>query len=123
MNRFVILHHCEKTGEHWDLMLEREGVLLTWRLLAEPRSRDALPIEAQRIADHRLAYLDYEGPLTRDRGTVRRVDSGQVLSLQQREDRCTFVLHGDRVRGEFQLVRVRDHWMLEPASVEDPPPP
>ena len=34
--RFAILHHEVAGGEHWDLMLERKDVLLTWQLEREP---------------------------------------------------------------------------------------
>jgi hypothetical protein len=35
-------------------------------------------IEMQRIADHRSLYLDYEGPISGDRGVVRRLDRGTI---------------------------------------------
>ncbi len=77
-SRFVILHHQVADGEHWDLMLERGDVLLTWQLAREPVDRSSLPIPAKRLADHRKGFLDYEGPVSGDRGHVRRVDTGTV---------------------------------------------
>ena len=76
--RFVILHHTVHGGEHWDLMLEQGNTLLTWQLLREPFELASLPIPARRIGDHRKAYLDYEGSLSRNRGDVRRVGEGRV---------------------------------------------
>ena len=32
---------------------------------------------ATRLPDHRLAYLEYEGPVSGNRGVVRRIDSGK----------------------------------------------
>jgi hypothetical protein len=37
-------------------------------------------VDAQRIADHRLAYLEYEGPISGGRGTVRRLDGGSYFA-------------------------------------------
>ena len=36
----------------------------------------ARPVDAEASFDHRLVYLDYEGPVSGDRGRVRRVDAG-----------------------------------------------
>ena len=81
--RFVILRHemppTAERGSHWDLMLENRGVLLTWELPELPPG--PLPasfgqLGIRRLPDHRIAYLEYEGPVSNDRGTVRRVDRG-----------------------------------------------
>ena len=69
MPRFVILRHelpdPRRRGVHWDFMLEHAGVLRTWALAEEPAPNK--PISAEALADHRLAYLNYEGPVS---GTV-----------------------------------------------------
>jgi len=109
-NRFVILHHRLDDSEHWDLMLEQGDVLLTWQLLREPVNRESLPIPARRIGDHRKAYLDYEGPITGNRGTVRRVDSGSVEIIDNTADGCRFVLIGGSLRGSFMLQKVGEEW-------------
>lgn len=111
--RFVILHHQVAEGEHWDLMLERGDALLTWKLLLEPVDHSSLPIPARRIGDHRLAYLTYEGPISGNRGQVRRVDAGTVDILELTAGRCVFVLRGDRLSGRLEL-RVEDgDWILD----------
>jgi hypothetical protein len=69
MPQFVLLAHDWPTP-HLDLMLSAGGVLKTWRLAAWPGA-------AEPIADHRLHYLDYEGPVSGGRGTVRRVLAGE----------------------------------------------
>jgi hypothetical protein len=89
MSRFVVLHHkfpdSHPRTDHWDLMIEQNGELLTWAL-AEPLACGS-PISATRLAPHRLAYLDYEGPVSGDRGAVKRVASGEASILVNREDR------------------------------------
>ncbi len=54
-------------------MFERDGRLLTW---ACPHWPAATTVEATRLPDHRLAYLDYEGPVSLNRGEVRRIFAG-----------------------------------------------
>lgn len=60
---------------HFDLMLESGESLRTWAVDRWPlnvgESCAALP-----LANHRIAYLDYEGPVSGDRGQVTRVEHG-----------------------------------------------
>ncbi len=95
-------------------MLETGAVLATWRLAAEPTGRAGLPISAARLGDHRRAYLDYEGPLTRDRGFVTRTDAGVFRLVEQHEDRWVIELSGGRLSGRLALVRLPDGdaWQL-----------
>ena len=119
--RFVILHHQTDRGEHWDLMLERGDLLLTWQLLGEPESPASLPIPARRIGDHRKAYLTYEGPLSRNRGSVRRVDAGSVEFEEFTADRYVLVLEGERLSGRFALVARGDDWVFTGHAVDGTP--
>ena len=122
-SRFVILHHRLDAGEHWDLMLEQGDVLLTWQLLREPMNRESLPIPARRIGDHRKAYLDYEGPLTRNRGTVHRVDFGSMNMVEITPECCRLVLSGQRLRGSFTLQKDGDEWLLVGSGARSPASP
>jgi hypothetical protein len=102
MPRFVILEH-DHPVLHWDLMLEAGDVLQTWRLAQPPEPASAV-IEATALADHRSAYLDYEGAVSGKRGTVRRWDAGifteEADSLPSVR---VFFLQGVRVRGRVHL--------------------
>lgn len=71
--RFVILEH-DHPFLHWDLLLEEHSSARTWRLLRKPCVGET--IAAERIPDHRLMYLDYEGPVSGERGDVKRFLSG-----------------------------------------------
>jgi hypothetical protein len=73
--RFVILRH-DHPFLHWDFLVEEPELATTWRLMREPCLAE--PILAEPIEDHRLTYLDYEGPVSRNRGNVERVLAGVV---------------------------------------------
>ena len=111
MPRFVLLYHeCSPSlgkPSHWDLMLECDGVLLTWNLPQLPIAwgGDAETIEATRIADHRVAYLDYEGPVSGDRGTVTRVDGGEYELAQENAMSLRVRLTGSRCRCVVELPK------------------
>ncbi len=103
--RFALLEHADPRGVHWDLMIERPdgAALTTWRLSRDPLATDA-DTPAERIADHRLAYLEYEGALSGGRGHVRRVDGGVARWLLEEDDRAAFELEGKTLRGAFEVV-------------------
>lgn len=85
--RFVILKH-DHPFLHWDFLVEGPELATTWRLMREPCVGE--PILAESIADHRLMYLDYEGPVAGDRGNVERVLSGIVAAERPSSDvSCT----------------------------------
>ena len=74
MPQFVLLEH-DHPELHWDFMLELDDVLLTWRLDRIPDK--AGEIAAVSLSDHRMVYLDYEGPISGNRGSVKRIQSGR----------------------------------------------
>lgn len=128
MLRFVILHHTGYGDEHWDLMLEKQGTLLTWKLPNDPGGGAKLPIKAIRIGDHRPIYLDYEGPVSGNRGTVIRKDSGSLNWITALPDKFLFGLDGIRLKGTFRLTQVATAWFFDRVdtsnefAAEDPNP-
>jgi hypothetical protein len=106
MPRFVVLRHDIPGGVHWDFMLEKGASLATWSLPEPPDS--ARPITAEALPGHRLAYLDYEGPVSGGRGSVTRWDRGTYQVEEQTESGLTVVLSGERLRGRVCLRRCPD---------------
>ncbi len=109
MPRFVILTH-DWPFPHWDFLAEAGGVLRAWRLLAEPVA--GADVAAERNFDHRLFYLDYEGPLSGDRGSVLRWDAGSCEWLADEPDRAEIELHGAKLTGQAGLTRVGETWVF-----------
>ena len=128
MPRFVLLRHdCPPSfskPSHWDLMLERDGALWTWSLAELPpswrQSEDvgtgsakAESFPALRLPDHRLAYLDYEGAVSHDRGHVRRHDRGEYCAIEIADGVLRLELLGELVRGRLHLEKTGDEtWRL-----------
>jgi hypothetical protein len=108
MPRFVVLEH-DHPHLHWDFMLEAGGVLRTWRLAEPPAPGHGCA--ATRLADHRLAYLDYEGQVSGGRGIVRRRERGSFDWLCDESHRTAVRLEGQRLRGVARLARLSgDEW-------------
>lgn len=106
MPRFAILEH-DWPSRHWDLLLEDGDVLLAWRLLEEPRVGT---VPAEKNADHRKIYLDYEGPISGNRGSVSRWDSGTFEWIERTNDELEALVSGAKMVGRLQLKRVDDNW-------------
>src|SRR5262245_13805374 len=110
MPRFVILEH-DHPHLHWDFMLEWGQALRTWRLAIQP---DALGVEipAWPLGEHRIAYLDYEGPVSGNRGEVKRWDAGTYDLAEDNENIVAVQLTGRRCRGMARLRRRNDDWVF-----------
>jgi DNA polymerase Ligase (LigD) len=120
MPRFVVLQHDSPRGLHWDFMLERDRVLLTWALPVPPDTRG--PIGAEALPDHRPAYLDYEGPVSGGRGSVTRWDGGSYEVERESEDELAVVLAGRRLNGRVVLAHLggKDRrWQFRYSAVPD----
>jgi hypothetical protein len=91
-------------------------VLRAWRLLAEPAADVGIAAEA--LPEHRMLYLDYEGPVSGDRGKVVRWDSGEFQG-DVHGSRVSLQIQGERLRG---TVTLEDHgpagWQFRYKSAE-----
>ena len=56
------------------------------------------------LPNHRRAYLDYEGPISGDRGSVRRVAAGMFELLHESPTEWVARLLGDTIDGELRFV-------------------
>ncbi len=102
MPRYVILQH-DHPFLHWDLMLKHGTFLRTWRLPAIPQNGESL--EAEALGDHRPFYLDYEGPVSGDRGHVVRWDSGTYAIESETQEELIIRLNGAKLKGRGCLRR------------------
>jgi hypothetical protein len=100
MPRYVVLEH-RWDGVHWDFMLEADGRLRTWAIDAPIVPGADLPARA--LADHRLAYLDWEGPVSGGRGTVSRTDRGTYTARVWTATRVEVELAGGQLVGAVGL--------------------
>jgi len=121
--KFFVQKHAA-TRLHYDLRLEMGGVLKSW---AVPRGPSMNPLDqrlAVHVEDHPLEYGSFEGIIPKgnygagtvmvwDRGTyVARSTSargpGEKAMLKgYAEGKITFVLSGEKLKGEFALVRLK----------------
>ncbi|MEZ6243352.1 MAG: hypothetical protein R3B57_09940 [Phycisphaerales bacterium] len=124
--RCVLLRHDEPSAAwHHDLLLERppsipqaasdpdDRRLITFRLAENPFDPAISEADARRLSDHRAHYLDYEGPLSADRGRVRRLATARILHLDESPTRLTATLALDASNLTLHARRLdADRWRL-----------
>ncbi len=113
--RFVIQEHHARSL-HWDLRLEREGVLASWALpkgLPDSPSQNHLAVHTE---DHPLEYAEFEGDIPKGEyggGRMSIWDSGTYETEKWTDAEVKFVLHGTRATGSFVLFRTDGrNWMI-----------
>ena len=126
--RFVIQEHHARSL-HWDLRLERDGVLVSWALpkgLPDSPDRNHLAVHTE---DHPLEYATFEGEIPKGEyggGTMTIWDSGRYDVEKWSDTEVKFVLHGSRASGDFVLFQTKDkNWMIHrhrPSIRTDPLP-
>lgn len=110
MPRYVILEH-DHPVLHWDFMLEAGDVLRTWRLAERPEL--GRTIAAETLPDHRRVYLDYEGPVSGNRGYVTRWDVGSFTWFADEADRVIVQLQGGRFHSIINMEQTSEgRWKL-----------
>ncbi len=113
--RFVIQeHHARRL--HWDLRLERDGVLASWAVPKGIPPDPAVNHLAVHTEDHPMMYLDFEGEIPKGNygaGTMSVWDRGTYECEKWSDREVMVVLHGDRAKGRHVLFRTRgEDWML-----------
>ncbi len=114
--RFAVLHH-DHLFAHWDLLLEAPDGCWTWRLLDSPDK--AFVLRAERIANHRPFYLDYEGPVSGNRGSVFQSDAGAWVWITATDSRVMGWATGRHWCGRIVLsADSAGSWLLTYQPVE-----
>ena len=113
--RFVV-HRHDAARLHWDLRLERGGVLKSWAVPKEPPVSPGVKRLAVEVEDHELAYIDFEGEIPEGEygaGTVSVGDVGTYDLLSEHDRRLTIGFHGKRLRGKYVLVPLEGkNWLF-----------
>jgi bifunctional non-homologous end joining protein LigD len=121
---FVIQEHHARSL-HWDLRLERDGVLVSWAVpKGLPPDPDTIRL-AVHTEDHPMEYADFAGEIPRGEYGAGRMtiwDRGSYETLKWSDSEVQVVLHGERAQGRYILLRRGrgpNDWLLRRG---DPPP-
>jgi bifunctional non-homologous end joining protein LigD len=128
--RFVVQRH-DATRLHYDFRLELDGVLKSWAVPKGPSMNPADKRLAVQVEDHPVDYIDFAGVIPEGNygaGVVQVWDHGNYIPVNAeiepisekealkwlKNGEIKFVIKGEKLSGEFVLVRLRDekNWLL-----------
>jgi DNA ligase D-like protein (predicted polymerase)/DNA ligase D-like protein (predicted 3'-phosphoesterase) len=110
-------HHARRL--HYDVRLERDGVLVSWAvpkgLLIEP-GKVRLAVHTE---DHPMEYAAFEGNIPHGEygaGEMVIWDRGRYETIKWTDDEVEVILHGERVEGGYVFFRAHDddprNWLV-----------
>jgi len=123
---FVVQKHAARRL-HWDFRLQHGGVLWSWAVPKGPSLDPGDKRLAVHVEDHPVEYADFQGTIPAGEygaGTVETWDRGTWQPVGDpeaglRAGELKFILHGNRLRGGFVLVRLKarpkeraENWLL-----------
>ena len=130
---FVVQRHAA-TRLHYDFRLEMEGVLKSWAVPKGPSLNPKDKRLAMMVEDHPYSYRTFEGTIPEGSyggGEVEIWDDGTYEALEKEKGKSEeevlleglkkgslkVVLHGEKLKGEFALVKLKsadseNAWLL-----------
>ena len=130
--RFVVQQH-HATRLHWDLRLERDGVLVSWAIpngIPPDRSENRLAVHTE---DHPLEYLEFHGEIPKGSygaGSMTVWDTGTYETIKFDETKVEVIFHGERLHGRYGLFPIgrrangggsANDWMIHRMDPPDNP--
>lgn len=118
----AILEHTTPTGVHHDWLIEDprlpnpkapDARLWTARIAPPPEDWAKLKrFDLTVIPPHRRHYLTYQGPVSGDRGHVKRLARGTCFVSLWSEQRIVLTMQTESMKIEMELIRQSgDHWL------------
>ena len=106
-SRFSIQKHVA-SHLHWDLRLERKGILKSWAIPKEPPIVKGVRRLAIEVDDHDLSFINFEGVIPEGEygaGAISLWDSGSYELLSEDDRGMKLLLSGKRLSGKYTLHR------------------
>lgn len=119
-DRIYSIQKHDASQLHYDLRLEKDGVLKSWAVPKEPPTEPQKKRLAIQVEDHDLDYAFFEGEIEEGRygaGTVELWDRGSYEVVSWKENKIVVDIDGKKLRGEYVLVRFKpeeepDNWLF-----------
>lgn len=129
---FVVQKH-DARNLHYDFRLELNGVLKSWAVPKGPSLNPENKRLAMMVEDHPYDYKDFEGNIPEgnygagnvivwDKGTYEEPESKNKKESEKKlhtglyKGHLNFILHGEKLKGEFSLVKLKSNednsWLL-----------
>ncbi len=117
-NQIYVIQRHQARNLHWDLRLERDGVLVSWAVPKEPPSGKGVRRLAIQTEDHPLEYGTFQGVIPEGEygaGMVELWDTGKYETEKWEKNEIIVLIHGNKIQGRYCLIRfkkVKDGWLF-----------
>lgn len=101
-------HHARRL--HYDLRLEKDGVLKSWAVPKGPPEISGDKRLAVQVEDHPLEYGKFEGTIPEGQygaGTVKIWDKGQYEPIAWGENKIEILMKGEKLEGRYVLIKFK----------------
>lgn len=117
---YFVVHEHHARQLHFDLRLERDGVLKSWAIPKGPSMNPQDKRLAIMVEDHPLDYGDFEGIIPEGHygaGKVYIWDKGEYNTVKGsiEEGQWEVEISGDKLKGKFVLLKLKgggDNWLF-----------
>src|ERR1051325_6347087 len=112
-----VVHRHHASRLHYDLRLERNGVLRSWAVPKGLPPRPGIKRLAVNVEDHPGEYLNFEGAIPKGEyggGKMWKFALGRYQITKQKKDGFYFRLQAPELNGEYRTHRTKENqWLLE----------
>jgi DNA ligase D-like protein (predicted 3'-phosphoesterase) len=113
---YVIQKH-DASHLHYDLRLQKDGVLKSWAVPKEPPTALGIKRLAIQTEDHPVAYATFEGHIPKGEygaGTVKIWDKGTYTIEKWQEKEIIINISGEKLTGLYVLVKFKTdkNWLF-----------
>lgn len=121
-NGFVV-HRHHASHLHYDLRLEKDGVLLSWAVPKGMPQRPGIKRLAMETEDHPMEYLTFEGSIPKGQyggGDMWVYALGNYRITKEKQSGFYFTINSPQLSGEYRIHRMgkAKEWLLE--RVDEP---
>ncbi len=119
VGKSFVIHEHHARRLHYDLRLEKDGVLKSWAVPKGPPEKSGDRRLAVQVEDHPLEYGKFEGTIPEGQygaGTVKIWDRGFYEPLVWKDDKIEFIIKGEKMEGRYVLVKFKkaekNNWLF-----------
>ena len=117
LNYSIIKHTLSDYTFHYDFLIKKNDILQCWQFSSIANIEIGELIFCKKIFDHRLKYLNYQGPISNNRGKVQIIQNGFLEIIIQEDNLVRFRIDSELLNGNFEIRKIQSEaWEFKKLS-------
>jgi bifunctional non-homologous end joining protein LigD len=112
-----VIHRHHASRLHYDLRLEKDGILKSWAVPKGLPPRPGIKRLAVSVEDHPLEYVNFEGAIPKGEyggGMMWKFAQGRYAISKEKKDGFYFRLQSRELNAEYRIYHTNENqWLLE----------